>query len=159
MPLNPGNLESNLLSLISSFPATAELAANGIANAYHSYAALGQSCAGLTPTLVNLPGLKSELKTTLEDDTQDAGDSAEAWKDGLVTYWTGALFGPTGIVTIPIIGAPAFKSGLEALFIAQAATVTPFPTSANALATLIDTFTKTVVVTDAGFPCGPAPIT
>lgn len=161
MALVAANLESALLSVISGFPATAALAANGLANAYNTYASTGQSCAGLTPTVVNLVGLQDELETTLDDDTQDASAAAEAWKDGLVTYWTGALFGPTGTVLLPISGAPTFKTALQSFFEANAAAEPPVPfaTAAGSLAGILDTFTKTIQVTDAAFPCGPLPIT
>ena len=161
MALVAANLESALLSVISGFPATAELAATGLANAYHTYAATGQSCAGLVPTVVNLVGLQDALKTTLEDDSQDASAAAEAWKDGLVMYWTGGLFGPTGTVLLPISGAPAFEGALESFFStnAEAEPAVPFATAAGSLAGILDTFTRTVQVTDAASPCGPLPIT
>lgn len=160
MALVIGNLASGLASVWSSFPATIEIAANLWGVEYDTYAKLGQACSGLTPTVVNLSGMQGDLKDAMEAGGSYA-DLAQKVADAHEKYWTGALFGATGSVTV-IGGTAALKSGLEALWEAQSITLALFPASAAAHAALFDTFTKTVQVLDTAVPppsgCGPAPI-
>jgi hypothetical protein len=156
MSLDKSNLQSGLLGVFASFPVTRDLAAQQLASAYDTYAKQGQSCAAATPTLVKLTDLENGLKDALNAGGS-YGDVAQAFADAYEDYWTGALFGPTGTVTT-IGGTASLKSGLEALWQAQAATLATFADSAQYHADLLDTFTKTVQVTDSAVPCGPSPI-
>lgn len=160
MPLNKADLKTDLQAVFEGYPGTREQAANEIGDAYDAYAATAQSCAGLTPTLVNLAPLKSQLKTAFETGGTPA-TVADAVAAAFEAYWTGALFGATGAV-VTVGGTSALSSGLAALWAAQAATLATFSSSAQAHADLLDTFTKTVNVTDTAVPspsgCGPAPI-
>jgi hypothetical protein len=112
--------------------------------------------------LVDLSGLTDELEAAFTAGGSYA-DIADAVSAAHETYWTGAAFGGTGAVTT-IGGTSALKTGLETLWEAQSAVSVPvlFPVSAAAHAALLDTFTKTVEVTDTAVPspsgCGPAPI-
>lgn len=155
--LDPSTLSSALLSAWSAYPATTLLAATNWANAYDAYALQAQACNGLTPTVLNKPGLLQGIK-----DAIDSGGSYSAVANAIAsaheTYWTAGKFGATGTVTL-IAGTGSLKSGLESLWQAQAITLTLFPASAAAHAALFDVFTKSVQVTDTAIPapsgCGP----
>lgn len=160
MALVPTTLSSALAAAWLSFPPTPASAAQQWASAYDSYASVAQACSGLTPTSVNLSGLESDLETIFTDGGSYS-DIAQAMADAHEAYWTGALFGATGTVTV-IGGTAALKSGLEALWELQSIVPALFPDSAVLHAALFDTFTKTVLVVDTAVPppsgCGPAPI-
>jgi hypothetical protein len=155
MPLDKASLSSAMAATFASYPATADAAALALAADYDAYAKQGQSCAGLTPTAVNLAGLQNGLKAAFAGGSY--ADVADAFGDACEAYWTGAQFGPTGTVTV-IGGTAALKSGLEALWQAQSITLATFPDSADLHADLLDAFTKAVTVTDTAIPCGPSPI-
>lgn len=164
MALVKADLESGLLSVISAFPASATAAASGLADAYETYAKEGQSCAAvkLTTTPANLQLLKDELEAVLEAPfPATAEESAEGWRDALNAYWAGPpplTFGATGVITFPIAGLAALKTALQTIFEAVGTPIT-FAAKAASLSTALDTFTKTITVTDASIPCGPSPIT
>ena len=86
-----------LISVFSSFPPTSDIAATLLAQAYNEYAVQASACSAAAPTVVNLNGLIDGLKETLNTGG-DYLDIAEPFADAFETYWTGALFGPTGSV-------------------------------------------------------------
>lgn len=157
MALNPSDLQSGMVNVFTSFPSTAKAGADGLANAYHSYASKGQSCAGLTPTVVNLPVLQSKIKEALELNSTEYEEIAGKFAEGYSLYWLGGSFGVTGLVT-GITGTVSLKQQLADLWKVQSATLATFIDSSQLHATILDTFTRTVSVTDSAGPCGPAPI-
>jgi len=163
MALVVSTLKTALIPVFTpaTFPSSTALAASQIASAYNTYALLGQSCAGLTPTLVNLSGLTSGLSSSFSGGV--SGDSvstiAQGIADAFSSYWTGALFGPAGSVTL-IGGSTALKASLQSYFLSTSgAGSEPSPSDvADSISSYLDTFTKLVTVTDASVPCGPLPI-
>jgi hypothetical protein len=151
----------NLTTVFASFPLTKEIAATMLANAYNTYALKGSACSGSPPTLVNIDGLIDGLKEALES-SGNYLEKADVFSAAFETYWTGALFGPTGAV-ITISGTEALKTGLAGLWAAQSVLNTDFSISAQQHGLLLDAFTKTVLVKDTAVPppsgCGPSPIT
>lgn len=166
MALNKNDLNSGILSVLVSFPGTGTAAADGLADSYENYAKEGESCAAikLTTTPVNLQLLKDELADVLnEPHPATAEESAEGWRDALGKYWLGPpplTFGATGTIQAASVVAalPALKTALQGIFEAVSTPI-PFPTKSDALATALDTFTKSIQVIDSGAPCGPLPIT
>jgi len=132
--------------------------ATAIATAYDLYAKTAQSCSGLTPTLVQLADLQSGLKDALSDSSQTALESAKLWAAAAESYWTGALFGVTGLV-VATPGTAALEVELGAVF---GNVVNTLPSAAQQIATALDKFTKLVAVKDSVLPiptgCGPSPI-
>lgn len=149
------DLTAPLIVVFSSYPETKELAASIIASTYNGYALNAMSCAAFNPTLVFLSGLTNGLIDALGEVSTD--DISQGWADAFYTYWNGAAFGATGLVTA-IGGKDALALGLKTLWEAQSINpLTTFPGSAATHAGLLDVFTKTVVVTDSSIPC-TAPI-
>lgn len=130
---------------------TREQMADLYIDAYDSYASKAQSCAGLTPTDVNLNEARTLLRAAFASNPPDFQTPADNWADALEAYWDGASFG-TGAVTIPGVKGP-LSAGLQALWQASYATPGVSATILAAMATLIDVFTKTVTVADPTIPC------
>lgn len=155
MPLNLAQLQAGLtLAMAPGFvppPGNAPGAtiAAAVATAYDTYAKLATACNALNPTVVNLPGLSDGLVAAFDISAggKDAPTAAEEWADAFEAYWTGALFGATGVVT----PAPAadLKGPLEGLFNIKPSA---FPAFITAFATAVDTWTKTVEVVDSAVP-------
>jgi hypothetical protein len=171
MALNPaafsGPMALDWAALTASLTTTPRMGAEKWAANYHTYASAAMSCAGVSPSVVNLPGLIDgiEAATKLPFDNPNATrqDIASAIASAHETYWTGALFGATGAVT-SIGGTAALAEGLAALWATQTAggLAITFPVSAASHAALLHAFTLTVMVKDTALPappgCGPNPI-
>jgi hypothetical protein len=152
MALVPATLATELTTafLAGMAPGTTRAQqAQRIANAYNTYALVAQSCAGLPPSFVNLPTLTSLLQIAMTGHYLEPATPARMWGDAFQAFWTGALFGVTGTVTV-IPGTAALKASLTSIFSSR--TYTPLPTTVNRIATTLDTFTKLVVVQDTAIP-------
>lgn len=138
--------------------ASSDEIALAIAAAYHAYAANALSCGGVAPSLVYFDKLQDGLKSALSGSNPDPETAAEKWHDAFEEYWTNAQFGGTGLV-MTISGGAAFETGMAALFTVKTNTMAVV---AQQMATLMDTYTKTVMVKDTAVPpptgCGPLPI-
>ena len=145
----PANADSDTIAL-------------AIAAAYNAYALLGQSCKGLTPTVVSYIQLQDLLKDALQGTSPDAASAAAKWEPAFTAYWMGgtppspAMFGPTGMV-VAVTGSAALISGLTNLFTTKTNTLANV---AQSIASELDTYTRAVQVTDTAIPpCGPLGIT
>lgn len=162
MPLLQATLTAAMLPHVTpaTFPTSTLDSSTKWGDAYNTYAIIAQSCIAVTPTLVMLATLKTALKAAFDAALAGASvaTTANSMANAYAAYWTGALFGATGIVTL-IPGTVALKASLESYFNTQAA-ADPGPTPAQVASSLsgfLDVFTKLVQVTDASIPC-TAPI-
>lgn len=162
MALNVANLISDIKNSFDNaitYPyKSSETVALNIAENYHDYASLAQSCAGLTPTVVDYSGLQTALVATFGDPGQSASEAALEWSDAFYGYWEGAHFGATGAVAT-IAGKTALKTALQNIFENTSQTAQQAATN---IGNALNTFTKTVNVQDTAVPppsgCGPLPI-
>jgi hypothetical protein len=161
----------NLATLISGIQAAMQLGvtppyasadsiASSIATTYDAYSRLAVSCAAQVPTVVNSSGCEAKFKEALGGTGNTAQQAATKWHAAVEIYWTGALFGVTGTVTI-ITGGPALITGLLSIFTTYTNTLL---VAAQLIATQLDQYTRTVQVRDSllpnppGIGCGPSPI-
>ena len=139
--------------------APSDVVADAITAAYALYSSTAQSCSLVTPSVVQLPALKSKMRLALSETGKSAVSAAQRWADAVEAYWTGAFFGTTGLV-VAITGTTGLVGGLASIF---SNTLNTLPGAAQQISTELDRFTKLVLVTDTVLPipigCGPAPIT
>jgi hypothetical protein len=160
MALNNATLTTQIQTAFASgvTGADSDAIATAIAAAYDIYAKAAQSCAGLPPTVVNLPGLESGLKAAMADTSTTSDGAAGGWANAAEAYWTGALFGASGAVVL-IPGTAGLKLELTGVFSSTANTAAG---AASQISTALDKFTKLIQVKDALLPippgCGPSPI-
>lgn len=175
MPLVSTGLTQSLSDLFSGspgYPADAGQAARAIAAAYKSYAA--NALAGTTtPVALSLEGAQSTLEASLASAFQGAQAAGAAGLSALaaaldaafVAFWLTppvAFAAPpiTGVVTMATPGL--LQSLFSALFESGVSTQASAPRQASSLANLLDTWTRTVVVTNVPPPPAvpvPAPLT
>jgi hypothetical protein len=163
MPLVQSTLSNALLQIFTQAPLPADTTAAGQAwaNAYHSYA----SAATAGPTTPLPPALLA-AKTTLATNIKSAFDAARAaglaglavvvaqLDAAFVQFWLTppvAFAGPgfTGVVTV---APPGVLSGTLTTAFAPSSTAAP---AATAIASALDLWTKTVIVTNQ--PTAPGP--
>jgi hypothetical protein len=152
MALVPATLISGLTSAFTagqSPSTTRSQQAQRITNAYDTYARLAQSCAALPPSLVNTATLQQQLDSAMNATPSTPPQAAQRWANAFQAYWTGALFGATGVVTV-VPGTPALQAQLTTIF--STPTSAPVSTIAQKIGTALDTFTKLVVVQDTVIP-------
>lgn len=144
MPLSQASLASDLQSLFSSLPATPSDCADGMAQAYYTYASVAMFGASV-PTI--LPALKTAMAATLLAAITNplAGTSAalaNAWASAVGTFWTAIpVTGAQAGATAGCPGAPSMTTPLTTLFSALGNTAAA---CANGLAAQLHTATSTV---------------
>lgn len=165
MALNPSTLGSGLLSAmgLGVAPPPAQAGSDAIAAqmaaAIDSYSRQAQTCAGTFLTVANAVGLEDGMKGALFGANPDGQAAAEKWLEALTVYWSTAAFGATGTVASNTGGA-AFVSQLAAVFdaVPDPPAVKPPADAALAIASAIDTYTRTITALDTAGPCGPLPL-
>ena len=154
-------LKQNILNAMNKIKASKEsditspllssVDAQAYADAYHSYAA--SAMAGIAT--IAIPGQASALKGPLMGMPLFTG-----WGPGLVAYWTPVMFtGPGYIPVNPTIAAGAIGASAEiALLLPPNKTnVKTEEEFADKLATILDSWTKKVMVTLTTLPT-PVPV-
>lgn len=170
MPLNPVQLTAEMVALMVGAAAPGstlgrEAMGRAMAAAYDRYSRAAVACSGLGPTVLDLDGLTSGMVDLFAGNPPTMAPAAQAWADASVRYWTGGVFGASGLVVLPGLGAP-FAAALLAIWTAALAVPVPLPAvtvaTATAMAAAWDAFTRTVTVRDTLVPpptgCGPLPI-
>jgi hypothetical protein len=165
MTLSKTTLKDALEIIFTSatFPNTLDAAAIQWASAYKTYAADANSCASNTPNTASLTTAETTLKSALltvftagQESIQTRTQIASALATAFQTFWLipPMVFGATGVV-ITVTGTSVLASTLESLWIGNSAEGSnPTPSEvADDHATLLDTFTKTVTVSEPSVPC------
>ena len=165
MPLVSTGLTHSLTELFSGnpgYPADADAAASAIAAAYKGYAA--NALAGVTtPLSPSLAGAQTTLETSLASafrSAQAAGNAglsalAAALDAAFVAFW---LTPPVAFAAPPIAGVvtTALPGQMQSLFTALfqngVASQASAASQASSLASVLDTWTRTVVVTNTPPP-------
>ena len=148
MALNSELLRTRLLALsLTEKPQSGVAAAQAWVDLYSNYAQLGMA-GGAFPLIAPGPGKAAALAPLVAAFLMPVGVPAvvAAALGGLVTaYWTGATFAtpPPGIA-LPPVGLVAFIPAATALLSNKDNSADAF---ASQLATLLDTCTRTVIVT------------
>jgi hypothetical protein len=183
MPLNGSSLSDALSNLFQGqppYPATATEAGNKWANAYRTYAA-NALAATTAPSSALLIAAESKLANSLAGAftaAQQAGPGGIAVLTPLmdvafVAFWMTppVVFAAppppapatmAGVVSVAVPGV--LTTGLAGVFVAGAAPGVTVTQQAQAIATVLDTWTRTVVVintpiTPPGPPLPPVPLT
>ena len=161
--LNPATLTSSLTDIMDPNKTRAKTpaeAATKWAAAYKGYASTAMSLLGGAPIPASLSAAESTLKTVLEA-AFTAGGGAAPMATSLSTAFTAFWLVPPmafsgafpGLVTL-VAGTALLQSGLIAAW-AQVAALGPGATAAAAAAahaTVLDAFTRTVIVTHPTVP-------
>lgn len=148
MPLVPESLQQNLLNL-RNIPQPDRLSAgHSFVNAYDQYALQATaSGAPLTYTGTEKERLFGALLPVFVSPVGEPASFAAALAAGITAYWTGALFGIG--VAAPPAGATALQAALLPILANQYNTTESW---AAQTAALLDTCTRTVLVTFPGSP-------
>ena len=149
MALSPSTLSSGIQAITAAFPADAAAAGSAWADAYAAYAASAQSPMGGIP--VTLVAAKATLATALAGAFSGVvpATTAAAMATAFVAFWLTPpvvfVGTPPGAVTVAIPGALA--AALVAAWAANTAGKLSVSDSADSIATAIDAWTRTVIVT------------
>lgn len=165
MALNSGQLASDIQAVFESYPATAAIAGDGVAEAYRSYASGARSCGSPgTPNPGSLAAAKALLATALTS-AFSAGNSitcAATIASALTAFWMSPpipFVGVTPGVVILAPGGPALQAALPGMWASNVSSGASASDAASAHANLFDIFTKSVVVAHAPPSVCSLPIT
>lgn len=159
MALDPNKLKQLLLQLSQSPPQTPQEAGRRWASAYAAYAAdavspMGGSPIGLDPGEAVLGNLLGITFAT----SRDPNTTAQAYATGFTAFWfvppvafTGT---PPGVVTL-VGGTAALAPALLSVWASNLAGRLREEQAMQAIAAVLDTFTRTVIVTH---PVVPTPV-
>lgn len=128
--LNVATLKTNLLKMFDpsrpdflGWPTTLIQGVDNIANAYNQYAIVAMDASNDALVTANLAGFKAPLLALAPGST--IADTAQAFDDAFVAYWTGGVFAigipPTPASPCPSIGGTTLWS-VEASSVVQLAT-------------------------------------
>ena len=157
MALNPVTLKNELLArVLATPPATSQGCAQGWADAYRIYAGAAQSCGvpGI-PLGAALDAARDLLEASLVPiftGGTDPASTASGLAVAFQAFWLAPpipFAGVTPGVVTAVAGTAALQAGLLASWVPSP---DPWPTAGQAattIATLLNTFTHTVVVTHA----------
>lgn len=121
------------------------------ARAYDTYARMAASLGGSPPTVVNYAGFEEALIESFSRNPVGFSAPATDWAEAIELYWTGAAFGPSGIVTI-VPPAAILAGALESLWRASSLVPTPAPAISVSMALLLHSYTLGVIVKDTALP-------
>lgn len=152
MSLQKQDLELDLEALMSlqPFPASATAAGEKWADIYADYAGGAQSCAGVPATLA---AAKETLRAALGAafaSGVDPATTASMMASAFTAFWLAppvAFVGTSPGVVTAVGGTAVLSAGFVTTWAANVAAQATASQAAAALATLLDVFTKTVVVT------------
>lgn len=155
MALNSSALADSLADVFAAPAADFLAAAKGWAGAYAEYAADAQSCQAVPPLPASIEAAQATLQGGLAEAFAagvDPGSTATGMATALTAFWLLPPVAFTG-VTPGIVTAVAGTSLLVTAFVATWAKNTASKASARdaaaSMATVLDAFTRTVVVTHA----------
>lgn len=153
MALVLDTLKSGLVTLFTIPSLTVEQFGSTFVDIYDGYAQQGMALSGLTPTSVNTEICRSKMLDTLRKTPDNYLEPAVEWSVAFEAYWTLGVFGATGTVTA-ITGTLALGQGLKDIWemTAMAAGAITAANVAEAIATALDAYTRTVIVTDTALP-------
>lgn len=149
--LNVNTLKDQLLTMTHDYPGTPQEAGQRFAAAYKEYAKTAQSVGQGNPVLSALLAAEQVLSTALGSlfaSSKDAGTSGSGVASALTAFWQTPPMSFTSIPP-PLPGAVTGVTGGAALISALSSmgAVNDENIAIEKVATAIDTFTKTVMVT------------
>lgn len=142
MPLVSATLGSAIKSVFEGYPSPSGCA-DGLANAYYSYASAGMFGAS-TPTIppANKSAMASTLQSAISDPSNGSASSfASAWASAVTTFWIGVPV--TGAQTGATVGCPGAASLSGSLTSIFGNTSNTFQSVADDLANALHTATLT----------------
>ena len=159
MPLIAATLKSALGDIFANMPATADAAAEAMANAYADYAQLGTFGGGLpVVTSAHRDAMKATLKAAIDPPLIGLPATiAAAWASAVSVFWTAMpVAGATVGVSDGCPGASSLTGTLQPIFANLANTAT---SCGNGVGDALDAATKTVTATvTPPVPAAPVPI-
>jgi len=165
MALNKVTLQTELESWMGSTYTDINDAANAFANAYDTYAQDALDVSNDGPDTLNKQGIIDAFITLTTSETPTS--ASVTFEDAIIAYWNGGTFElltpPAGTITPEIsanvtgnIATSAISTDLKTVF---ENTSDSAATKASQIADILDTATKTVIVTCVGTNAAPPPAT
>jgi hypothetical protein len=153
MALLVDSLKSNLVMLFTVPSVDCIIFADMLVSFYDSYAQTGQAPNGLMATSVNTEICRGKMFDTVRKTPENYAEPAAEWAVAFGAYWLLGAFGPTGSVTVAgdVIGLGKELRDIWTITATSGGLYTAADV-ANAIGDALDTFTKTVIVTDTVLP-------
>ena len=150
MALSQAALKSPLEASLSSYPASATIAAQGWADAIASHVGAGQSPQGVPPTPASVAGGKAALASSIASafGAGSASGAASGVASAVATFYQALLFtGATPGTVTGVTGAAALSTALASAFNDNAANSVTMAQAADRFASAIHACAQTVIVT------------